>query len=131
MLNDYLIWPYVGQVFKLERRFTDLHNDEIDVDVAYGLTSLTAQSVTPEQLMKIVRSQWGIENGLHYRRDVTYQEDQTRMTNKSMGRAMAIINNLLISLLNNHGFVNHARARRPGCISFESVSSHWRTLGKA
>jgi predicted transposase YbfD/YdcC len=112
MLNDYLIWPYVGQVFKLERRFTDLHTGEINVNVVYGLTSLTAQSVTPDQLMKIIRSQWGIENGLHYRRDVTYQEDQTRMTNKNMGRVMAIINNLLISLLNNHGFANHARARR-------------------
>ncbi len=112
MLNDYLEWPYVGQVFKLERHFTDLRSGEINVDVVYGLTSLAAQSVNPEQLMKIIRSQWSIENGLHYRRDVTYQEDQTRMTNKSMGRAMAIINNLVISLLNNHGFTNHAQARR-------------------
>jgi len=80
--------------------------------VQYGLTDLTAQLASPERLLKIVRSEWGIENGLHYRRDVTYQEDQTRMTNKSMGRAMAIINNLVISLLNSQGFDNHAHARR-------------------
>ena len=62
--------------------------------------------------MSIIRSEWGIESGLHYRRDVTFEEDQTRMTCKSMGRVMAIINNLIISLLNSYGYDNHAHARR-------------------
>jgi predicted transposase YbfD/YdcC len=57
-----------------------------------------------------VRSEWGIENGLHYRRDVTFHEDLTRMTSKTMGRAMTILNNLVISLLNSHRFDYHARA---------------------
>jgi predicted transposase YbfD/YdcC len=112
MLNDYLDWPHLGQVFKLERRFTNLSTGEVEHEVRYGLTSLTAQDAPPERLLKIVRSEWGIENGLHYRRDVTYQEDQTRMTQKTMGRAMAIINNLVISLINSQGFDNHAHARR-------------------
>ena len=43
---------------------------------------------------------------------VTFQEDQTRMTHPAMGRAMACINNLVIGLLNRHGFGNHAQARR-------------------
>jgi uncharacterized membrane protein len=43
---------------------------------------------------------------------VTYQEDKTRMTDKKMGRAMAIINNLVISLINSQGYSNHAQARR-------------------
>jgi hypothetical protein len=34
------------------------------------------------------------------------------MTDKKMGRAMAIINNLVVSLLNYQGFSNHAQARR-------------------
>ena len=112
MLNDYLEWPYLGQVFKLERQFTHLATGEVESEVQYGLTSLTAQNAGPERLLEIVRSEWGIENGLHYRRDVTFQEDQTRMTSKTMGRAMAIINNLVISLLNSLGFDNHAHARR-------------------
>lgn len=112
MLNDYLDWPHLGQVFKLERRFTQLSTGETEYEVQYGLTSLTAQLASPERLLKIVRSEWGIESGLHYRRDVTFQEDQTRMTNKSMGRAMAIINNLVIGLLNSQGFDNHPHARR-------------------
>jgi len=112
LMNDYLDWPYLGQVFKLERRFTTLATGKVEIEVQYGLTSLTRKKANPERLLSIVRSEWGIENGLHYRRDVTFQEDQTRMTDKKMGRAMAIINNLVVSLLNNQGFSNHAQARR-------------------
>jgi predicted transposase YbfD/YdcC len=112
LMNDYLDWPYLGQVFKLERRFITLATGKVEVEVQYGLTSLTRKKANPERLLCIVRSEWGIENGLHYRRDVTFQEDQTRMTDKKMGRAMAIINNLVVSLLNNQGFSNHAQARR-------------------
>ena len=112
LMNDYLDWPYLGQVFKLERRFTTLATGKVEIEVQYGLTSLTRKKAKPEKLLAITRSEWGIENGLHYRRDVTFQEDQTRMTNKKMGRAMAIINNLVVSLLNNRGCSNHAQARR-------------------
>ena len=85
------IWPHLGQVFRLDRRFTNLSTGEVECEVRYGLTSLTVQMADPKRLLMIVRSEWGIENGLHYRRDVTFQEDQTRMTEKSMGRTMAII----------------------------------------
>jgi predicted transposase YbfD/YdcC len=112
MLNDYLDWPHLGQVFMLERSFTCLATGQIECEVQYGLTSLTTQEANPERLLAIVRSEWGIESGLHYRRDVTFQEDQTRMTQKPMGRAMAIINNLVISLLNCQGFDNQPHARR-------------------
>ena len=55
---------------------------------------------------------WGIENGLHYRRDVTFHEDASRMTHKTMARAIAAINNLVIGIFNQLGFDNHAHARR-------------------
>jgi predicted transposase YbfD/YdcC len=112
LLNEYLDWPSLGQVFLLERRFTNLATGEVESEVQYGLTSLSAQSASPEQLLSIVRSEWGIESGLHYRRDVTFQEDHTRMTNKKMGHVMAILNNLVIGLINTQGFDNHAHARR-------------------
>ena len=112
-----------GQVFKLERRVTTLATGEVNTEIQYGLTSLTRQEADPEKILRIVRSEWGIENGLHYRRDVTFQEDQTRMTDKRMGRAMAIINNLVVSLLNHQGFSNHAQARRRFCASPDKALS--------
>jgi predicted transposase YbfD/YdcC len=112
LLNDYLDWPGLGQVFKLERRFTTLATGAVHREIQYGLTSLSAAEASPERLLEIVRCEWGIENGLHYRRDKTFQEDQTRMTRPALGRAMACINNLVISLFNRLGFRNHAQARR-------------------
>jgi predicted transposase YbfD/YdcC len=112
LLNGYLDWPHLSQVFKLERRVTYLSTGIVETEIQYGLTSLTPQEADPKRLLAIVRSEWGIENGLHYRRDVTFQEDQTRMTQKAMGRVMAIINNLVISLINHQGYTNHAHARR-------------------
>ena len=112
LLNEYLDWPHLGQVFKLERRFTTLATDQVESEVQYGLTNLTAVQASPERLLAIVRSEWGIESGLHYRRDVTYQEDHTRMTDKRMAHVMSIFNNLVISLINRQGFANHAHARR-------------------
>lgn len=69
---------------------------------------MPAQVGNPERILMVARSQWGIENGLHYRRDVTPEEDKTRMTSKSMGRIMTIINRLAISFLNDYCYQNHA-----------------------
>jgi hypothetical protein len=112
LLNDYLDGPDLAQVFKLERRFTYLASGKVDTETQYGLTRLSDPEASPERWLEIVHSEWGIENGLHYRRDVTFQEALTRMTNKSMARAMTIINNLVVSLWHALDFDNHARARR-------------------
>ena len=112
MLNDYLDWPYLGQVFKLKRKFTYPSTGRVWQEVRYGITSLSLEKATPELLLYIIRSEWGIENGLHYRRDVTFQEDATRMTKISFARVMAIINNLVNGLLSHNGFRNFAQARR-------------------
>lgn len=98
-LNDFLDWPFLSQVFKLERRVTKTKTGQIKKRVIYGVTSLTRDEVTPKALLAMIRSYWGIENGLHYRRDVTLLEDRTRMTNKKAGQVMACINNLVLGLL--------------------------------
>jgi hypothetical protein len=51
------------------------------------------------------------ENGLHYRCDVTFREDRTRMTRGNTGRVTAILNNLVINLLRLIG-ADLAQARR-------------------
>lgn len=98
-LNDFLDWPYLQQVFQLERRFISLRTGEIQTQVVYGVTSLSREVITPQQLLKKIRAYWGIENGLHYRRDVTLREDRTRMTKGNAGRVMACLNNLVIGLV--------------------------------
>ena len=98
-LQDFLDWPYLQQVFKLERKFTSLKTGEVQDQVVYGFTSLSRDKIAPPQLLNLIRSYWGIENGLHYRRDVTLHEDKTRMTKPNAGRVMACLNNLVLGLL--------------------------------
>lgn len=98
-LQDFLDWPYLQQVFKLERKFTFLKTGQVREQVGYGFTSLSREEITPLQLLTLIRSYWGIENGLHYRRDVTLHEDKTRLTKRNAGRVMACLNNLVLSLL--------------------------------
>lgn len=98
-LKDYLAWPYLEQVFKLERRFIFTKTGEIREHVVYGITSMSREEIAPARLLQMTRSYWGIENGLHYRRDVTLLEDRIRMTKENMGQAMACINNLVLGIL--------------------------------
>jgi predicted transposase YbfD/YdcC len=62
-------------VFRLKRRFVSTQTGEIQEQVIYGITSLSKEEITPRNLLKKIRAYWGIENGLHYRRDVTLRED--------------------------------------------------------
>ncbi len=98
-LKDFLDWPYLEQVFELKRRSVSFKTGEVYEQTEYGFTSLTREEITPVQLLKKIRSYWGIESGLHYRRDVTLREDYTRLTKGTAGQAMACINNLIIGIL--------------------------------
>ena len=121
-LNDFLDWPYLEQVFKLERAKISLKTGEIHEQVVYGFTSLMREEITPSRLLKDIRSYWGIENGLHYRRDVTLREDYTRMTKGRAGQVMACLNNLIIGiLLSKKKFATLPAARRFFCARPEEA----------
>jgi len=115
MLNTYSGWPGLAQVYRLQRDFQWWRNGtcyRTSCEVEFGITSLTRQEASPKQILHIRRSHWGIETGLHYRRDVTLQEDATRMTVGNTGKVMASLNNLVLALTRQAGFHNTAQARR-------------------
>jgi predicted transposase YbfD/YdcC len=111
-LNDYLEWPYAEQVFRLERTFERLTDAKTSHTVVFGVTSLTAQQAGPQELLRLVRSHWGIENGLHYRRDESLGEDRCRLRTGHAARAMVVINNLVLGLLSGQGVDNVPSAQR-------------------
>jgi predicted transposase YbfD/YdcC len=111
-LKGYSDWPGLEQVFRLERERITSKSGKHQREVAYGLTSLTPAEASPARLLALTRAYWGIENGLHYRRDVTFHEDATRLTQGHAGHVMASLNNLVLGLLRLAGFTNLAAARR-------------------
>ena len=111
-LQGYLDWPGAKQVFKLERRFIRLADGQVTQERVFGITSLTAAEASPERLLGLIRSHWGIENGLHYRRDETLREDWCHLKPGQAPRAMAAINNLIVGLILHLGWRNLPAARR-------------------
>lgn len=114
-LNDYLDWPHVAQVFRIDREVWHDQGRRKTRQTVYGLTSLTPEEASPQRLLELLRGYWGIENGLHYRRDVTFHEDATRTRVGHTGHNLAILNNLVIALSLSHGHKNLAEARRRFC----------------
>ena len=110
--NRFLDWPGVRQVLRLERRVCYRRTGLQSSEVAYAITSCAPETASADQLLAWIRQYWGIENGLHYRRDVTLREDATRTTQTMMARAMATINNFVVGLSRVLGFSNLAAARR-------------------
>jgi len=115
LLNEYLDWPHVAQVFRLERTVWHNRYKGKTHEIVYGLTSLSPQKASPARLLTLTRDYWGIENGLHYRRDVTLHEDATRLTVGQAGHNMAILNNLVLGLCLHCNLDNLAQARRHFC----------------
>ncbi|MDQ3005690.1 MAG: ISAs1 family transposase [Chloroflexota bacterium] len=115
MLNTYAAWPGLAQVYRLERHFQWRRNGHCyrtSCEVEFGITSLPRTQASPTRLLQIRRTHWGIETGLHYRRDVTLKEDTTRMTLGHMASVMASVHNLILALLRQAKFHNAAQARR-------------------
>ena len=73
---------------------------------------MTPQRGTPAAIAVHVRGHWGIENKLHYVRDVTYGEDASRVRTRNAPRNMASMRNLAIGALRAGGWTNIAAAVR-------------------
>jgi predicted transposase YbfD/YdcC len=120
LLKGYLSWPYAEQVFRLTRRFHRIRDGKLMKETTYGVTSLTVAEASPERLLHLVRAHWGIENGLHYRRDETLREDRCRLKGQG-AQAMATINNLVLGILRNHNSCYLPDARRYYSAHFEEA----------
>ena len=111
-VKGYVEWPYAEQGFQLEREFKQLNTGQITREVVYGITSLTIQEADAARLLEITRGHWGIESGLHYRRDVTLREDRSRVRMGHAPQVLAAVNNLVLGLLARLGYTSAPEARR-------------------
>jgi predicted transposase YbfD/YdcC len=111
-LNDYLYrdWGEVGQVFRVqrERKSRDKHS----VEVVYGWTSLSHQRCGPQRLSQLIRAHWAVENRLHWRRDATLGEDRCGVRFPPVAQMLAVLNSVVLSLMDLHHVSNVARQRR-------------------
>jgi predicted transposase YbfD/YdcC len=111
VLKEYSDWPCLEQVFKLRCRVID-GLGQISEGVHYGVTSLPRTVVSPQRLLTLVRDHWGIENGLHHRKDVSLAEDRSQVRMSAAPHVLASLNNVVVGLAAHHGQTKLPEAQR-------------------
>lgn len=108
-VHEYLDWPGVAQVCKVERVVTP--RGKVSGETRFAITSLGAEAGALA-LLRFIRGHWCIENRLHYVRDVTLGEDASQVRTGAAPQVMAALRNVVLALLRNAGHVNIAAALR-------------------
>jgi len=120
-LNDYLDWPHLGQVFRVQRVVQHHQTGKITYEVLFGIANRTTDELAPDKLLHHVRQHWHIENRLHYVRDVTFCEDACTIRHTKRQRLLASINNLVIGLVRQTQFRYLPEARRYYSINYHEA----------
>ncbi len=107
---DWINFPGAAQVAQLRRTVTKAGRKS--VEVVYLITSAGHRTAPPATLAAWVQGHWGIENRLHWVRDVTYSEDGSQVRTGQAPRVMATCRNAAISLLRLAGWTNIAAGLR-------------------
>lgn len=94
------------QVFKVERVRKEIRGGVIKEEakeVVYGITSLSRQEAGAERLLELNRGHWEIENRIFWVRDVTFDEDRSRVRKNNGPTIMSSLRNLVISVIRIDG----------------------------
>ena len=85
------------QVIAIQRESLDLVQPDAKttVEIGYYASSLCRQERDDAEILAFIRGHWSaIENGTHYRRDVTLGEDACTTANRHGAAALATLRNL-------------------------------------
>lgn len=123
-LNGYLDWPGVQQVCQIVRRRTI--NDQVAVETAYFVTSLSRKRADAAALLALPRQHWGaIENGVHYVRDKTFDEDRCTICTDDAPQNLAALRNTALNFLRRLRTPNFAAALRTFARQPQRLFSHF------
>jgi predicted transposase YbfD/YdcC len=93
-LRDLHEWPGLAAIGKMVRMREML--GKTTTETAYYLLS---SAMTPERFGEVARSHWGIENRLHWRLDVSLNEDQARNRTGNGPENLAVLRHMALNLL--------------------------------
>jgi predicted transposase YbfD/YdcC len=73
-----------------------------------------------------IRGYWGVENKVHYCKDVTLGEDKSRIRTDPLPQIWSIARNLTLNLYRDGGFNNMAQAKRKSQFGLKHILSFFR-----
>jgi predicted transposase YbfD/YdcC len=107
---DWVDFPGAAQVLQVRR--TRTINGRKTIEVVYAICSLDMTAAPAPVVAAWLQGHWGIENALHWVRDVVFDEDRHQLRTGSGPQVMATLRNTAISLLRLAGHTQIATALR-------------------
>jgi hypothetical protein len=98
-----------AQLVRIQRIRWEGDNPEPSVEEVFAITSLRPEQADPAKLLRICRCHWSIENGTHYRRDRTFDEDRLPVREPKTAALLGALRCLAIF----HLMRRKAKERRP------------------
>ena len=95
-------WPSLAQVCRITRQ--RIIRGKESTEIVYAITSLAAENAGLDHLLALSREHWGIENRLHYARDITCREDQARTNAGHAPQVLAALRNTALTVIRRLGF---------------------------
>ena len=86
----------MAQVCRLER-IRHCHHRQTS-EVVYAITSVPRDLATTEQLLSWWRGHWGIENRVHWPRDVVWGEDTCRVRTGHGPHVLSVFRNVALTI---------------------------------
>lgn len=111
-LAGYSAWPGLAQALCLEREVVRLNTGEVRRERVYAVTSLPPARAAAGALLALWQGHWGIENRLHWVRDVGFSEDRSAARVGGVPHGLAALRNTVIGVLRAHGHAAIAATRR-------------------
>jgi predicted transposase YbfD/YdcC len=104
-------WPGLQTLIRVEsaRRFNKGGHPCLETETRYYIASFV-ESV--ESFAQRIRGYWGVENKVHYVRDVTQGEDASRIRMQQLPQIFAVARNFALNLYRSNEFANMAQAQR-------------------
>jgi predicted transposase YbfD/YdcC len=92
-------WQFIA-VWRERKELRQGKVTEQSEEYSFYCTSAAQKQYSAQQLLQSIRDHWSaIENGTHYRRDVSLGEDASRISGRSGAYVMATLRNLLLGLM--------------------------------
>lgn len=121
LVRPRLPFPHARQAVRIVRERVDVATGQYEREIVYGITDVCDDLAGPPVLASWARGHWGIENKVHYVRDVTFAEDASRVRTGNAPRVMATLRNVAIGLTRLSGAANIAAATRHCANRIEGV----------
>lgn len=90
-------WPGAHTLVRVERYRAGQSTAHASLEVHYYLSDLPAEDC--ERLGRVIRTHWGVENGLHWVLDVAFAEDKSRIRDVTAQRNWGLVQRMALNLL--------------------------------